>query len=228
MRRIRLLLVDDHAMVREGIRNLLELQADMTVVGEAATGREAIEKARALKPAVVVLDVSLPDLEGRRVAREVRAVAPSARIVVLTAHEDEDSMLHLCQAGVSGYVLKHSSTAELIEAIRTAAMGKVHFDANLAGKVIAHQLGHKSTRNQPLELSEREVEVVRLVAWGHSNKEIGSVLGISVKTVETYKARIAEKQHLLTRNDMVRFAMSHGWMNPPESGLDAGVAPTPF
>jgi len=228
MRRIRLLLVDDHAMVREGIRNLLELQADMTVVGEAATGREAIEKARALKPAVVVLDVSLPDLEGRRVAREVRAVAPSARIVVLTAHEDEDSMLHLCQAGVSGYVLKHSSTAELIEAIRTAAMGKVHFDANLAGKVIAHQLGHKSTRNQPLELSEREVEVVRLVAWGHSNKEIGSVLGISVKTVETYKARIAEKQHLQTRTDMVRFAMSHGWMNPPESGMDAGVAPTPF
>jgi DNA-binding NarL/FixJ family response regulator len=227
MKKTRVLLVDDHAMVREGLCGLLNLQADLQVVGEAGTGKEAIEKSRALKPGVVVLDVSLPDMEGRQVAREIRSMVPEARIVVLTAHEDEESMLQLCQAGVSGYVLKHSPTVELIEAIRTAAEGRIHFDANLAGKVIAHQLGDASGQGQGQELSEREVEVLRMVAWGHSNKEIGAALGISVKTVETYKARIAEKQHLLNRPDMVRFALSHGWMRQPGPGMSSGTGPAP-
>jgi len=227
MKKIRVLLVDDHAMVREGLRSLLDMQSDILVVGEAATGREAIEKSGTLKPGVVVLDVSLPDLEGRQVAREVRDIAPQARIVVLTAHEDEQSMVHLCQVGVSGYVLKHSPTLELIEAIRAAAAGRIHFDSNLAGKVITHQLADASGRIQGQDLSEREVEVLRLVAWGHSNKEIGASLGISVKTVETYKARIAEKQHLVNRTDMVRFALNHGWMKPSEPGTETGPTPPP-
>jgi len=226
MKKIRVLLVDDHAMVREGLRSLLDMQSDLLVIGEAATGREAIEKSVTLKPGVVVLDVSLPDLDGQHVARALRDIAPHARIVVLTAHEDEQSMLHLCQVGVSGYVLKHSPIAELLEAIRTAASGRIHFDTNLAGKVIAHQLADAPGRIQGQDLSEREVEVLRLVAWGHSNKEIGVSLGISVKTVETYKARIAEKQHLLNRTDMVRFALNHGWMKPSEPGTTTGLTPS--
>jgi two-component system, NarL family, response regulator NreC len=228
MKKIRVMLVDDHAMVREGLRELLHLQPDMPVVGEAATGKEAVEKSLTLKPNVVVLDVSLPDMEGREVARGVRAAAPAARIVVLTAHEDEESMLQLCQAGVSGYVLKHSPVQELILAIRTAAGGRIHYDANLAGKVIAHQLADGPSRNQGQDLSDREVEVLRMVAWGHSNKEIAAALGISVKTVETYKARIAEKQHLQNRTDMVRFALNHGWMKPPEGAgrVETGLAPS--
>jgi len=217
-RKIRILLVDDHAMIREGLRSLLDSQADFEVVGEAATGNEALEQVRSLHPAVVILDLSLPDGDGGGVAAEIRKRFPAIRVVVLTAHDDEDSMLQLCHAGAAGYVLKQSPISELIEAIRVVAAGKVHFDTNLAGKVIVQQLADSPHGIHSHELSEREIEVLRMVAWGHSNKEIGAALRISVKTVETYKARIAEKQHLVSRSDMVRFALGHGWLKAPTPG----------
>jgi len=229
MKKIRLLLVDDHTMIREGLRALLDAQPDLRVVGEAATGKQAIARVCSLRPTVVVLDLSLPDADGRTVAREIRTRFPSTRIVVLTAHDDEHSMLELCQAGATGYVLKDSPISELILAIQAAVAGKEHFDANLAGKVISHQLAAPPNRAHGQGLSEREIEVLRMVAWGHSNKEIATSLAISVKTVETYKARIAQKQHLLSRSDMVRFALSQGWLktHSPETGTGPLVQPGP-
>jgi DNA-binding NarL/FixJ family response regulator len=225
MKKIRILLVDDHAMIREGLRSLLDAQTGFQVVGEAATGQQALAQVRSLHPAVVILDLSLPDGDGGRVTTEIRARFPAIRVVVLTAHDDEDSMLQLCHAGAAGYVLKQSPISELIAAIRTVAAGKVHFDTNLAGKVIVQQLSDSHHGIPGHELSEREIEVLRMVAWGHSNKEIGAALRISVKTVETYKARIAEKKHLVSRPDMVRFALGHGWLKASTPGTGTGPRP---
>jgi DNA-binding NarL/FixJ family response regulator len=213
--KLRILLADDHQVVRDGLRLLIDSQEDMCVVGEAANGRQALSRAQELKPDVVVMDLSMPEMNGLQATVHLKARFPELKVVALTAHEDESYLSQLCKAGASGFVLKRSAGDELIRAIAAVARGEVHFEASLASKALARQFtGSTGGRNPPAgELSEREREVLSRLAWGYSNKEIAGGLGLSVKTVETYKVRIGEKLGLRGRAEMVLYALRQGWLN---------------
>lgn len=215
MKKLRILLADDHKVVREGLRLLIESQQDMRVVGEAANGEEVMQKARKLKPDLVVMDLSMPKLNGLQATEQLKMEHPDVKVVALTAYEDESYLRQLCRAGAAGYVLKRSAGDELMLAISTVAKGGVHFEAALAGKALARQMAGTLAGTDPgsTELSEREAEVLRMLAWGYSNKEIASKLGLSVKTVETYRLRIGGKLGLRSRTEMVQYALRQGWLN---------------
>jgi DNA-binding NarL/FixJ family response regulator len=222
--KLRILLADDHKIVRDGLRLLIDGQPDMVVIGEAANGKEALHKARELKPDVVVMDLSMPELNGLQATEQLTAIFPELKVVALTAHEDECYLSQLCKAGAAGYVLKRSAGDELIQAIGTVAKGGVHFEASLASKALARQIPGTQTKRdvRAATLSEREKEVLCRIAWGHSNKEIASDLGLSVKTVETYKVRIGEKLGLRSRTEMVQFALRQGWLSDSSAPLRSG------
>lgn len=215
MKTLQILLADDHKMVRDGLRLLIDGQPDMRVVGEAANGREVLVKARALKPDVVVMDLSMPELNGLQATEQLQAEAPEIKVVAITANEDESYLRQLCKVGASGYVLKRSAGDELVKAISAVAKGGVYFEASLASKALARQMsGSPSKINAHIaDLSDREKEVLVLLAWGYSNKEIAAQLSLSVKTVETYKVRTGEKLGLRSRTEMVQYALRQGWMN---------------
>jgi DNA-binding NarL/FixJ family response regulator len=215
MKKLRILLADDHKIVREGLRTLINSQPDMQVVGEAANGREVLVKARELKPDVVVMDLSMPELNGLQATERLKAERPEMKVVALTAHEDESYLRQLCKVGAAGYVLKRSAGDELVKAIGTVAKGGVHYEASLASKALAKQMTGAPVKGEShaSELSEREKEVLIMLAWGYSNKEIAGRLKLSVKTVETYKVRIGEKLGLRSRTEMVQYALRQGWLN---------------
>jgi DNA-binding NarL/FixJ family response regulator len=215
MNKLRILMADDHQIVREGLRRLIDSQPDMRVVGEAVNGKQVLILARTLKPDVVVMDLSMPELNGLQATARLTAEFPAVKVVALTAHEDESYLRQLCNAGASGYVLKRSAGEELIKAIGMVAGGGVCFDATLAGKALARQTATTAGCGDlgGAKLSDREKEVLVLLAWGYSNKEIGAKLCLSVKTVETYKVRVGEKLGLRSRTEMVKFAMRQGWLN---------------
>ena len=215
MKRLRILLADDHKIIRDGLKLLVNEQPDMQVVGEAGNGREVLEKARELKPNVVVMDLSMPELNGLQATARLKEERPEIKVVALTVHEDESYLRQLCKAGAAGYVLKRSAGDELIQAIRTVAKGGLFFDPTLANRALASQRAPSTAKGEPhaAELSEREKDVLIQLAWGYSNKEIAAKLRISVKTVETYKVRIGEKLGLRSRSEMVQYAMRQGWMN---------------
>ena len=217
MRKVRILLVDDHETVREGLKAILNNQADMTIVGAVADGQSAIDQARTLDPDVVILDISMPDMNGLQAATALRQSSPRSKILALTRHSEDSYLQQLLRAGVAGYVLKQSRASELIHAIRAVASGGHYVDASLAGRLMA--LGQRRQPDAPgaaapskPQVSPREEEVVRLVAWGLSNKEIAARLGVGVKTVETHKAHAMEKLRLNNRMDVVRFALLQGWL----------------
>lgn len=213
MPRLRVLLVDDHTIIREGLRALLEVQSDLEVVGEAQDGVAACARAKELAPDVVVMDVSMPDLNGARATEAIRRELPATRVLALTAHKDKGYLRMLLQAGASGYLLKRAASHELIHAIRTVAGGGTYVDPTLAGEVLVAFVRNPSTGTHSVdELSDREAEVVRLIARGFSNKEIASQLDISSKTVETYKTRSLEKLGLSSRSDLVSYALQRGWL----------------
>lgn len=212
---LRVVLADDHAVVREGLKSLIDAEPGMTVVGEAGDGLAACERVLELMPDVVVMDVSMPGVGGAQAAERIRRECPGVKVLALTVHEDKGYLRQLLAAGAAGYVLKRAAPAELIRAIRTVAAGGVYLDPSLAGKVVrgfVRQSPGEDTAAAVGELSDREVEVVRLTAAGHSNKEVASRLDLSVKTVETYKARALEKLGLETRADLVRYALQRGWL----------------
>lgn len=215
MKKLRILLVDDHQMIREGLRLLINAQKDMVVAGEASNGEEALARARELKPDVVVMDLSMPKMNGLQATERLKAERPEIRVVALTAHEDEGYLRQLVSAGASGYVLKRSAGDELVTAIRTVAGGGAHFEPSLANMALVRQAAPpvpgKDARTG--EVSGREKQVLLMLAWGHSNKEIATELKLSVKTVETYKVRIGEKLALRSRTEMVQYAMRRGWLN---------------
>jgi two-component system response regulator NreC len=213
--KLRILLADDHRILRDGLRLLIDSQPNMQVVGEAANGREALLKTRELHPDVVVMDLSMPELNGLEATAQLKAENPSLKVVALTAHEDEAYLTRICKAGAVGFVLKRSAGEELIRAIEDVAKGGVHFEASLAGKALARQMNNPTTRGEAhtTELSDREKEVLVRLAWGLSNKEVADELGLSVKTVETYKVRIAEKLDLRSRTQIVQYALRQGWLN---------------
>jgi DNA-binding NarL/FixJ family response regulator len=215
MKKLRILLADDHKIVREGLRTLINSQPDMQVVGEAANGREVLVKARELKPDVVVMDLSMPELNGLQATERLKIERPEMKVVALTAHEDEGYLRQLCKVGAAGYVLKRSAGDELVKAIGTVAKGGVHYEASLASKALAKQMTGAPVKGEShaSELSEREKEVLIMLAWGYSNKEIAGRLKLSVKTVETYKVRIGEKLDLRSRTEMVQYALRQGWLN---------------
>jgi DNA-binding NarL/FixJ family response regulator len=215
MKKLRILLADDHQVVRDGLRLLIDGQRDMRVVGEAGNGKEALQQARDLKPDVVVMDLSMPEMNGLQATERLTAERPGIKVVALTVHEDASYLIQLCKAGAAGYVLKRSAGDELIHAIRTVAAGGLHFDTTLASKALTGQRGAAPGKaGSPAgDLSEREKEVLILLAWGYSNKEIAGSLGLSGKTVETYRVRISEKLGLRSRTQMVQYALRQGWLN---------------
>jgi DNA-binding NarL/FixJ family response regulator len=212
---LRVLMVDDHPVVLAGLKALVEADPDFQVVGEARDGRTALRLAKQLLPDVVVLDISMPEMNGIEVAIALLAEQPECRVLVLTVHEDRSYLRQLMEAGVSGYLLKRSASDELIRALHAVVSGGLYLDPAIAGKVVGRP--PKGTIHpqpgQAAELSERETDVLRLVAGGHSNKEISARLNISVKTVETYKARAMEKLGYRSRVELVRYAADQGWLD---------------
>jgi DNA-binding NarL/FixJ family response regulator len=214
MAELRVFLADDHAVVREGLKALVNAQVGMAVCGEAGDGLTACQQVERLLPDVVVMDVSMPELNGARAAERLKQACPQVKVLALTVHEDKGYLRRLLEAGAAGYVLKRAAAEELVHAIRTVAAGGVYLDPAVAGKVVGGFVrpAPSSGPARGGELSEREEEVVRLTAAGHSNKEIAARLELSVKTVETYKARSLEKLGLRTRADLVRYALQRGWL----------------
>ena len=208
---IRVLIADDHATVRQGLTMLVASQPDMEVVGEAGDGRAAVQRVIALQPAVVVIDISMPTMNGLDATRELRARAPATAVVALTRHGDQAFVKELLKAGASGYVLKQSASIELLKAIRAAVRGESYLDSNLEQREAAFYLTRRPG-GRPPTITERETEVLRLMALGHGNKDIGAALEVSVKTVEVHKANAMRKLGLQGRTDVVKFALLQGWL----------------
>ena len=213
---LRILLADDHVTMRHGLKLLIDSQVDMKVVSEASDGQAAIASAAVLKPDVVVMDISMPGTNGLTATRALRQQQPAIAIVTLTRHSDDAYVHELLRAGVSGYVLKQSAPNELLQAIRAAARGGQYLDSTLTARVTAQVIGRADkVRKRGGTLSDRESDVLRLIASGYSNKEIAGQLSLSVKTVEAHKANAMRKLGLAGRIDIVNYAILQGWLNKP-------------
>ena len=214
MVKMRVLLADDHNVVRAGLRSLVDAQDDMEVVAEAADGEAACRLAAELAPDVVVLDISMPLLGGAEAAGWIVRQHPKTRVLALTVHEDHSYLHQLMQAGASGYLLKRAAAEDLIHAIRVVARGGTYLDTELTARVIGHLMGRDSVPGPaiPVILSDREEEVLRLISRGHTNREVAEKLDISIKTVETHKSRGMEKLNVKTRAGIVNYAIRVGWM----------------
>jgi DNA-binding NarL/FixJ family response regulator len=211
VQRLRIFVADDHAIVREGIKLLISQQPDMEIVGEAGDGDETWRLVKEAEPDVLILDVSMPKLNGAQVAERLRVNCPDVKVLALSAYQDEAHIRQLLSSGAAGYVLKKAIAEELTTAIRTVSRGGVHLDPSIAGKVVGGYINPGSSESDD-ELSNREQEVLRLIAWGHSNKEIANLLHLSVKTVESHKTRLMEKMKFHSRADIVRYALRRGWL----------------
>jgi len=213
---IRVLMVDDHPVVLAGLKALVGADPDFAIVGEARDGRTALRMAIQLVPDVVVMDISLPEMNGIELAAALRAERPECRVLVLTVHEERAYLRQVIELGVGGYLLKRSAADELPRAIHAVAAGGMYLDPAIAGKVVGRLApgAAQPHAGQAADLSERETDVLRLIAGGHSNKAISARLNISVKTVETYKARAMEKLGFHSRVDVVRYAAEQGWLVP--------------
>jgi DNA-binding NarL/FixJ family response regulator len=212
---IRVVLADDHVTVRHGLKLLIDSQNDMIVVGEASDGEAAVQRALEAIPSVVVMDISMPGMNGLTATRRLKHEQPAIAIVVLTRHGDDAYLQELLRAGVSGYVLKQSAPAELLHAIRAVAAGGQYLDSALTSRVTDGFLGRKGKNVHKAggSLTERESEVLRLIASGYSNKEIAARLTLSVKTVEAHKANAMRKLDLSGRIDIVKYAVLQGWLH---------------
>lgn len=211
---IRILLADDHKIVREGTRQLLEQSDDLIVVAEATTGEAAVQLCEELRPDVVVMDVHLPGINGIEATRLIRSKYPSIRVVVLSAYDDDRYVFPLLDAGAAGYLLKTTSGANLADAIRSAFKGEMVLDAQVSGKVVS-RLAHVRTYRagaMPEGLTERELDVLRAVARGKSNKEIGEALGISTNTVQVHLRNIFSRLGVGDRTQAVAYAIRQGWI----------------
>ena len=216
---IRVALADDHPAVLAGITALLGAAPEITVVGSATTGRDALAMIQETRPDVAVIDLSLLDCSGFELARRLAEFCPDVKVLVLSVHEDRAYVQPFLQAGARGYLLKRSAAEDLLRAILAVASGDVYLDpavAQNALSAVAHARGPGAARGQSEQLSPREDTVLRLTAQGFSNKEIASRIEVSVKTVETYKSRAAEKLGLRTRAQIVRYGSSRGWLNDVE------------
>ena len=207
-RKIRILLADDHQLVRQGFRLILESQPDMEVVGEAGNGREAIEAAETLRPDVIVMDVTMPGLNGIEATRRIREKAPGVRVLGLSVHRDGVYVREMVRAGAEGYLLKDAAGAELLAAIHAVAEGNSYLSPEVAGAVLKDYRKHALN---PIDvLSAREREILQMIAEGKTNKEVATALDLSVYTVDGHRTRIMEKLSLHSVGELVRFAVRNG------------------
>ncbi|MDQ3634596.1 MAG: response regulator transcription factor [Acidobacteriota bacterium] len=213
--KIRIIIAEDHETVREGLKMIIESQADLEVVGEAGDGREAIRLAEELKPDIVLMDVSMPVLNGLVASATLQRIMPEVKILTLTRHTDEAYLQELLQAGVAGYILKQSASTELLRAIRAVVAGDKYLDPAITGKVI-----NNYTENQVklcgdikgIKLTGREYETLRYIALGYSNKEIAEKFDLSVKTIEAHKSKAQKKLDINSRKESISYAILQGWM----------------
>lgn len=216
---IRLLIADDHAVLRAGLRMLVEAQNDMAVAGEAGDGLEVVQKAHELQPDVVLMDLSMPGPHSGEVIRQVQQASPKTRVLILTMHDDPAYLASAMSAGAAGYVVKKVADSELLSAIRAVHAGRTFVD--LTQSLDAPSRAVPATRRaeaaRPKDLSRREREVLRLLAQGHSNQQIATQIRVSVKTVETYRTRLKEKLGLKGRAELYRFAVESGILGPDSS-----------
>lgn len=213
-RKIQLLIVDDHAVLRTGLRMFFNSQEDMEVIGEAVSAEDALEKLKELKPDVVLLDISLPGMNGVEAIAGIKELSPEASVLMLTMHEGEEYLQQALEAGAQGYVVKKAADIELLQAVRAVAQKDVFVHPSMAQTLIkslyTRETQEKSKKQ--INLTEREKEVLNLVALGHTNKEVSAKLNVSVKTVETHKARIMEKTGCERRSELVRYAIKEGFI----------------
>jgi len=215
MEKIQILLAEDHQTVREGIKMIINAEDDMTVIGEAGDGREVINLAQKLNPQVILMDISMPELNGLVATAKLKRILPQIKILTLTRHTDNAYLQELLQAGVNGYLLKQSASTELLRAIRLVNSGGSYLDPEITGKVLANysennlKLRGEVRGEKP---TEREAEVLRHIALGYSNREIGEKLNISIKTVEAHKANALKKLDMSSRREIMSYAILQGWM----------------
>jgi len=208
MKRIRILLVDDHAVVRQGFKMILAEQPDMEIVGEAGNGREALALAESLKPDIVVMDVAMPELNGIEATRRMGESVPHTRVVALSMHKDSVYVREILRAGARGYLLKDSVAADLVSAVRSVARGEGYISPQVSHAVLDDYRRHVTN---PIDtLTSREREVLQMLAEGKTNKEIAVILNLSVYTVDAHRGRIMEKLNLHSINELVRFAVRNG------------------
>jgi two-component system response regulator NreC len=216
MTSIKIMLVDDHEIVRAGLRMLLQAQQDIEIVAEAASGAEAMTLVQTHQPDVVLMDVSMPDMNGMEVTRQLKSCCPSVAILALTIHEEEEYFFRMLNAGASGYIPKRAAPEDLLQAIRTVYRGEVFLHSSVARALVKDFLEHRGVTS-PADLSDltkREQEVLALIAEGLTNKQIGEQLGISPKTVARHRDNITQKLNLSSRAELTRYAIQKGLINP--------------
>ena len=226
---VRILLVDDHAVIRQALRMLLEAQQDIEVIGDVENGRDAVAAVERITPDVVLMDVVMPGLNGLEATRQIRRVSPSTRVVMLTGFVDENQLREAIRSGASGYIIKKSDVSELVLAIQTVHRGNTYFSSALsAGFDIAevmYQARHQEASIGGEILTTREREVLQLIAEGHSNQAVAHALIISVKTVEAHKSHIMAKLHARTRTDLIRYALRKGIVRMDSSEAPVDIEP---
>ncbi len=212
MKLVRILLADDHELLRQGLRTLIEDQSGWQVCGEATTGREAVAKARELKPDIVVMDFTMPELNGMEATRQIRTALPRTQVLILTMHESEELVREVLAAGARGYVLKSDAGRVLVDALKALADQKPYFTSKISALVLEGYL-NPITRENPA-LTPREREIVQLVAEGRSTKELADRLGISPKTAETHRTNIMRKLNVHSVSEVVRYAIRNKLVEP--------------
>lgn len=218
MNPLRIFIADDHALLRAGLKRLIESEPNMIVVGEAGDGIEAFDKIIELNPEITVMDISMPKMNGVEVIRRLKAAGSKTKVIAVTVQEDSAYLREVFEAGSCGYLLKRAAADELIEALGKIAAGSFYVDPRIEDKLINSLVTkEENVASSVAKLSERERLVLQLIAQGHSNKEIAGQLELSVKTIETYKTRAMEKLRLRSRVDIVRHAHSQGWLSPAPS-----------
>ena len=215
MAKLRVFVADDHAMLRDGLKALVNAQPDMEVVGESDNGRTTKERAKELLPDILLMDISMPELNGIQATQALRQECPTIKILVLTAYKDKGYLDQLLKLGACGYILKLSAAEELIGAIRVVAGGGIYLDPQMADRITNGYVRAQFLKGEvkQRQLTSREEEVLRLIAQGNSNKEISTQLDIAVKTVESHKANIMQKLELRNRTEIVRYAVRQGWLH---------------
>jgi DNA-binding NarL/FixJ family response regulator len=211
----RIVLADDHPIVLNGLRNIIQAEQHLELVGEASSGLAALKVIREERPDVAVVDISMPEMNGILLARRLADEMPSVRILVLTLHEDRAYLKQALDAGINGYMLKRSAAENLVHAIKAVAVGGIYVDPTIASQMfpaLPRRAGRRSDSNKIPELSDRETEILKFVALGFTNKEIAQKLDVGLKSIETYKARGTEKLGLKTRAELVRYASAQGWL----------------
>jgi RNA polymerase sigma factor (sigma-70 family) len=210
---IKVFLADDHTVIRDGLRFMLEAQGDITVVGDAADGRQAVNQVQKLKPDVVIMDIAMPELNGIEATQQIRQTCPSTQVVILSVYSNAEHIFRALQAGARGYLLKESAGKEVVSAVRTVRVGRRYLSRKIAETMIddyVHQRESTEAKSPLERLSPREREVLQLVVEGKSSKEIANIIHLSPKSVETYRSRLMQKLNVKDLPGLVKFAIQHG------------------